>query len=909
MKGKITCILITETWLDANSDILCEIPGYTSHNFYRDGVGGGLKLYILDFIHPSIYVSPETDHCELISISAIIPGFKKILICGIYRPPNKSVPEFLNFMESYFDSVGRESCVILGDLNLNYLDDSNPNILRYKNILNCYCSENSITIPTYVSPSTLADESCLDHILYNFSNETVSYVLEPALADHYAAITIFDTSSIKKPISLKFRDYSMENVRNYSGSIHSEFQSFDPYDDDVDKYTENIINFSKKLINKYFPKKIKKISNKNFNAPWITPIIKKCIAKKHRWHRMAKSGIISDSSYKKICKSVQYLTQIAEQEYHRSKLLSLGNKPDKNWKLLQKLLGKKPKTISDTFIIQNENCTDPQKIANEFNKHFINHPMNIHTNIKNTNANFLSLIERQQNSMFFEPCTEQEILTEIAVLKKRGHIDDISSKFLKLSANYLSEHICKLFNRCIQMGTFPKAFKISRITPIRKKGPTNEIKNHRPISVLTNFSKLFESIIYKRLKQYFEHINVLNPNQFGYRKGRSTEQAVFSMLDRVITAFECKAYAVCIFLDYSACFDTISRELLIKKLERYGVRGTTLKLFESYFETRQQFVEFNEKKSYIAEQSLGVIQGSKCGPLFYDIYTSELSKLCSEDEFLMYADDTCILYTGEDLSRVVQLANERLKTIHDWCCANKLALNTNKSNFMLFTNKLVHNEPIIKLDQNKIARVSEFKYLGVTIDEKLKYGGHIEYLRSTMSRMCGLSFRLSKHLDVRAAKNIYFSCVYSVLTFSICVYGGVLQCTQRAQRLINYHEKVVKNLFSKFCPESTCLFKHLKLLKLRDIHKLYAAIYVFKVTKLNECPTVKKNLNLKFPQHHHYTRSRENPLLPIARVNAVKINFKHQCTQIWNNLPHNIKSIQKLKPFKRALTGYFVDQY
>ena len=71
----------------------------------------------------------------------------------------------------------------------------------------------------------------------------------------------------------------------------------------------------------------------------------------------------------------------------------------------------------------------------------------------------------------------------------------------------------------------------------------------------------------------------------------------------------------------------------------------------------------------------------------------------------------------------------------------------------------------------------------------------------------------------------------------------------------------------------------------------------------------KKNLNLKFPQHHHYTRSRENPLLPIARVNAVKINFKHQCTQIWNNLPHNIKSIPKLKPFKKALTSYFIDKY
>ena len=90
---------------------------------------------------------------------------------------------------------------------------------------------------------------------------------------------------------------------------------------------------------------------------------------------------------------------------------------------------------------------------------------------------------------------------------------------------------------------------------------------------------------------------MLSENQYGFRKNRSTELAIFSLIDRILPAIENKIYAVCVFLDYSTCFDTLSRDILISKLYRYGVRGLPLDLIKSYFADRKQYVNYKDAKS------------------------------------------------------------------------------------------------------------------------------------------------------------------------------------------------------------------------------------------------------------------------------------------------------------------------
>ena len=205
--------------------------------------------------------------------------------------------------------------------------------------------------------------------------------------------------------------------------------------------------------------------------------------------------------------------------------------------------------------------------------------------------------------MIITPCTEAEVSNLLLQMKKEGQIDDIPRKFLKACAHYISQILADFFNACIEQGTFPKIFKLSKITPVFKKGAKNLIKNYRPISILTNITKLFESIIFNRLQAFFKNENLLSENQYGFRKDRSTELAVFGLIFKTLPAIEHKKYAIVVFLDYSSCFDTIDRERLNEKLDRYGIRGRNLNLIKSYFESREQYVKYGESKSSNSEQS------------------------------------------------------------------------------------------------------------------------------------------------------------------------------------------------------------------------------------------------------------------------------------------------------------------
>ena len=734
------------------------------------------------------------------------------------------------------------------------------------------------------------------------------FVIKPNISDHYAVCTIFNYDVHEKPKVIRFRDFNESNILSYERSMTEEFSLFGCESDDPNVFSTKIVKFLHKIMNKYFPIRQKTISFKRIKAPWInTPIIQ-CIKKKHRWYRLFKQNLITYNSYKKCSNALRYIIDLARTTYYERKLSDLKNNPRKNWRLLNSLLNKGNKSIPENFTINNETCTNPREIAEKFNSYFLEHPKNIHDGIPISNENYMELVPLNSGSMVFDFITDLEVSKEISNLRKQGEKCDILAKFLKISKNHVSQILCKLFNICLLQGIFPDNLKHAKITPVFKRGCPFNIPNYRPISIVSNISKIFESLIYKRLSKYFASQGLLSEHQFGFRKERNTEMAIFTLVDRVIPAIELKHYAICVFLDFSACFDTLCRDTLITKLYRYGVRGPPLDLIKSYFKNRIQSVNFGEATSSSALQSLGVIQGSRCGPLYYDIYSSDIKNLCSDDEFLMFADDTCLVYTGNDLPALTEHVNKRLAVVSDWCKFNKLALNGNKCKYMLITTKIVTSDPVIKLDDVPVSRVEKFKYLGVELDDNLKFHDQIDYLCCRMSQMCGVTYRLRDNLNLESARNVYYSCIYSVLKYCIGIWGGVLQCTERGARLTALHKRAMKNLFTKFS-HGTCVYKSMKILKLADIHRLHVGLYMYKVIRMNICPTLQSNLALRYPQHGYGTRNRNDPIIPFPRVNCVKINYKYQSVKIWNEIPVFIRDSNSIGIFKKKLIEYFLSLY
>ena len=776
-----TFILVSETWLKDDTDFGFNIPGYKSVSLNRKGdqLGGGLKLYYDECLNVTILnnLTGNDGPCERLFVRSYVPGVGNIVVGGIYRPPDKSKSEFCQFLDGALEELGGGKSVLLGDFNINIINDSDSQVQNYSNVFLRYHFVNEINVPTYNSPITHVDTSCIDHIWHNLDYVRKSYVVKPNLSDHYAVCACFSKNIDREPVKIRFRDFSARSVENFISNLDGEFSTFSPPNTGANEYAIHLVNFLTRLNNKYFQIRTKFLSKKRLRSPWVTSSIIQCIKKKHRWYRLMKNNIITRRSYEKCCKSLRNILRMAEESFHVHRFKSLGNDSKRNWRILNSLLGNLQNSISNYFTIGNEKVYDETIICEEFGRYFIENPKKIHNEVPPCNTSFLDRIPVSNASMSFHPVTPSEIKIYIKKLKKNGRIDDLSKRFLVLCIDHVSPYISTLFNLCVNQGTFPDIFKLAKITPVFKKGKRDLVTNYRPISVLSNLSKLFESVIHSRVQTFFENTNLLSNNQFGYRKNLNTELALFNLISKIIPAVDNRKYAACIFLDYSSCFDTISRGILFQKLERYGINGTCLELLRSYLTDRNQTVLYNNFRSTILNQELGVVQGSKLGPGLYDVYSNDFNFLCNDDECVLYADDTALVYVGNDFETLIEQVNEKLELVTEWCNSNKLKLNASKSEIMIVSNREFEGNPDVLVAGNPIGYTDHFKYLGVHIDAKLKFKFHIDELKTRLNRLCGISYRLKNHFNLQTARMMYYSCVYSVATYCIAVWVAYLSAS------------------------------------------------------------------------------------------------------------------------------------
>ena len=188
-------------------------------------------------------------------------------------------------------------------------------------------------------------------------------------------------------------------------------------------------------------------------------------------------------------------------------------------------------------------------------------------------------------------------------------------------------------------GTYPDLHKIFEVVPIFKKGDRNKMTNYRPISLLSQFNKVFEKLLYTRIYSYLTGFNLLSDNQFGFRKNCSPTLAINKLYDDLLTAIDQGLYSCGIFLDLSKAFDSVNHDILLQKLENFfGIRGKSQEILKSYLTDRCQYTRVGNAKSSNQKIDCGVPQGSTLGPLLFLIYVNDLP---SASEF----STTCLLTT------------------------------------------------------------------------------------------------------------------------------------------------------------------------------------------------------------------------------------------------------------------------
>jgi hypothetical protein len=224
-------------------------------------------------------------------------------------------------------------------------------------------------------------------------------------------------------------------------------------------------------------------------------------------------------------------------------------------------------------------------------------------------------------SILLRPTDTNKIINIIKDLKNTSPgWDNISPSVIKDSVHIIVGPLVHIINLSLSSGTFPKELKIAKVLPLFKSGDASFFNNYRPVSVLPVVSKVFNKIYFAHLINFLKKQNILYKYQFGFRKQHSTFMALMILVDQISNAFERGEYVMGVFLDFSKAFDTIDHNILLQKLNYYGIRGVANVWLESYVSNRLQFVNYQRSNSSECHIKCGVPQGSMLVPLLFLIY-------------------------------------------------------------------------------------------------------------------------------------------------------------------------------------------------------------------------------------------------------------------------------------------------
>lgn len=880
--------------------------------FWNDGSVNkfdGCAMYVREEIYRE-HAIVEVNNVKCLNVS-ILKNNKKVDIMGLYRSPSTNSQNFIGDLNDILSENTKDQkriYVLAGDININLLETNSGVVNDYLTVLSSHGFHSLINKPTRVQAESA---TCIDHFFVKYKENMLKsinpVVLTRTLTDHYPIILNIELSVNGNGVVTENQFLKKTNYK-----LLNELLSRAGWNDvlncnDVDICTELFVGRLKGYISG--ATSVYKINNKNRRLkPWITSGLLTSIRNRDQLKKcctMHPDNIEALNRYKQYRTSLSKLIKKTKYEYYKTKLEQNTRDARKVWRVIREVTGDQAGVTNIRSIASNNmEFTNRAEIANEFNNHFSTIGKKLAKDIKPiySGRQRRSIVPlSNQNSFYFTPITENELILQINTLKNNVKCgdDDITSEMIKNNHRFLLGPLAHIINLVFSKGIFPRILKKAIIVPLFKQGDRKLTTNYRPIALISTISKLIEKCIKSKLSDFLKRFNLLSVHQYAFREGSNTENALCKVTGEILKNLDAGRKVIAIFLDLAKAFDTVEHRILLERLYKIGVRGIAYNLFKSYLHERTQRVKIENVLSDSLEVDTGVPQGTVLGPLLFNIYINGVLTELDEGRVFCFADDTALIINDVTWDLVIEKSEIAITKLKNWLDSSYLSLNLSKTKFVAFglskkalthTQTLKIHDPDCKVTtknckcKNTIGRALCLKYLGILIDEGLTWKNHVDYVSQRLRKLIYKFYELRSILRLKDLKMVYCSLVESVVAYGIVAWGNA--CGNAMSALIVAQKYLIKvMLFKNKRYPTVSLFQEGELLTVEQLHIKSVIRFMIKV------PYYKVNID-----HNLNTRNAvsQNVQLPSVSLSAAQRHISFTGPKLYNALPLRFK----VKPYK-----------
>ena len=418
--------------------------------------------------------------------------------------------------------------------------------------------------------------------------------------------------------------------------------------------------------------------------------------------------------------------------------------------------------------------------------------------------------------------------------------------------------------------------------------------------------KVFFEHLWKEHITYLDKYNLITSDQSAYLNGRSTQTSLHRVVDDILESMDDGEITAACFIDISKCFDSIDHKFLLEKMEKHGV-GKNLGWFKSYLTGRQQIVVHNGNSSNIRPVTAGVPQGSVLGPFLFILFANDISSFVNTGQINCYADDAVIYITARTLTDAEKQLQECVNAIEYWYTENKLKVNAQKTEVMIFGTpqklaRLSDDDFCIKYGDIKLKVVKKFKYLGVHLDEGLTWNNQCEKIISKAGLKLHLMRRLNKILPKKIMIQIYKTYMMPLLEYGATIWGYTsVENINHIQKIINLCARIITNNYDFMNTRGADLVRELGLNGFEERRDFLLAVLMYKCHEGSAPGYLIDKLNLHKDMNVRQTRHTDELTynIPRTRLDKTDAAFFVQGPKVWNKIPQRIRELETLELFKK----------